>query len=111
MWDRFSSSFQQLAACMVAMTIGENLFFPSMEALAANLAPEAERATFLGTYILASGVGWGLSPLIGGLIWDMTGSPRAPWLLTAPYAAAFLTLLALLQGYVRSGAHSAPQRT
>lgn len=88
----FVRTFVGFALAMILMTIGENIFFPLTTAIASELAPEAEKALFLGTFGLSMGLGFILSPLLGGLLWEFTGSGRMPWLATPIYAGIAVAL-------------------
>jgi MFS family permease len=79
------------------MTIGENMFFPLAMAMVAEIAPEAERGMYIGAFALFLYVGGNLSPLLGGLTWDVSGNPMLPWLLSPVYAAVTVILALLLK--------------
>lgn len=87
-------SFYGLAASMFVLTIGESIFFPEMTVLATELAPEAERATYLGTFGLTFGLGRIVSTLLGGFVWDISGNGSLPFLLSPLYV--LVSMLALL---------------
>jgi MFS family permease len=78
------------------MTTGENMFFPIASSIVAEIAPEAERGTYYGAFSLFLSVGGNLSPLLGGTIWQLTGNPLLPWLLSPIYAAVSVLLALLL---------------
>jgi len=80
-------SFHWLLVSVVLMTIGENMFFPIASVLVTEMAPEAERGTYVGAFSLFLSIGSNLSPLLGGTIWQLTGDPYLPWLLSPIYAA------------------------
>jgi MFS family permease len=89
-------SFHWLIFAVVIMTIGENMFFPIASAFVAEIAPEAERGTYFGAFSLFLSVGGNVSPLLGGTIWQITGNPFLPWLLSPIYAGISVSLALLL---------------
>jgi MFS family permease len=89
-------SFHWLIFAVVVMTIGENMFFPIASAFVAEIAPEAERGTYFGAFSLFLSVGGNVSPLLGGTIWQITGNPFLPWLLSPIYAGISVALALLL---------------
>jgi MFS family permease len=90
-------SFHWLLFAVVIMTVGENMFFPIASALVAEIAPEAERGTYIGAFSLFLSVGGNLSPLLGGTIWQISGNPYLPWLLSPVYAGISVGLALLLR--------------
>jgi len=89
--------FPSLLGMVVLMTIGENMFFPLAMAMVAEIAPEAERGMYIGAFALFLYVGGNLSPLLGGIVWDVSGNPMLPWLLSPIYAAVTVILALLLK--------------
>jgi MFS family permease len=83
----FAPSFHWLLASVVLMTIGENMFFPIASVLVTEIAPEAERGMYVGAFSLFLSIGSNLSPLLGGTVWQVTGNPYLPWLMSPVYAA------------------------
>jgi MFS family permease len=80
-------TFHWLLLSVVLMTVGENMFFPIASVLVTEIAPEADRGMYVGAFSLFLSVGSNLSPLLGGAIWQATGNPYLPWLLSPIYAA------------------------
>jgi MFS family permease len=80
-------TFQWLLVSVVLMTVGENMFFPIASVLVTEIAPEADRGMYVGVFSLFLSVGSNLSPLLGGTVWQATGNPYLPWLLSPIYAA------------------------
>ena len=74
-WGR---SFPSFLASMVVLTFGELLLVPTATAFTAALAPAAMRGRYMGVYNLTWGVGYGLGPVIGGLLSDRI-APVATW--------------------------------
>ena len=70
-------SFPTFLASMVVLTLGELLLVPTATALTASLAPAEMRGRYMGIYNLAWSVGYGLGPVIGGLLSDQV-APAAP---------------------------------
>lgn len=85
-------SFYWLLGSVVLMTVGENMFFPIASALVTEIAPETERGMYVGAFSLFLSVGIDVSPLLGGSIWQATGDPYLPWLLSPVYAAISVAL-------------------
>ncbi len=71
-------SFPTFLASMVVLTIGELLLVPTATALTASLAPAEMRGRYMGVYNLTWGVGYGVGPVIGGLLSDQI-APVATW--------------------------------
>jgi len=80
-------TFEWLLVSVILMTIGENMFFPIASVLVTEIAPEAERGMYVGIFSLFLGLGGDSSPLLGGTVWQITGNPYLPWLLSPVYAA------------------------
>jgi MFS family permease len=76
------------------MTVGENMFFPIALALVAEIAPETERGMYVGAFSLFLSIGGNISPLLGGAVWQLTGNPYLPWLLSPVYASISVGLAA-----------------
>jgi MFS family permease len=74
-WGR---SFPTFLASMVVLTFGELLLVPTATAYTATLAPAEMRGRYMGVYNLTWGVGYGLGPVIGGLLSDRM-APVATW--------------------------------
>ncbi len=63
---------------MVILTVGELLLVPTATALAANLAPAEMRGRYMGLVGLSWSVGFGIGPVVGGLLNDRV-APVATW--------------------------------
>lgn len=87
-------SFEWLIGSVIIMTVGENMFFPIASALVTEIAPEAERGMYVGAFSLFLSIGGNISPLLGGAVWQLTGNPYLPWLLSPIYAAISVGLAA-----------------
>jgi MFS family permease len=84
---------------MVILTIGEMIMIPTSTALAANLAPADMRGRYMGFYGLTWGVGFGVGPVLGGLLNDHV-APVMIWygglVVGCMAAAGFLILIRLV---------------
>jgi MFS family permease len=87
-------NFYWLMGSAVMMTVGENMFFPIASVLVTEIAPEAERGMYVGVFSLFLSIGGNVSPLLGGAVWQLTGNPYLPWLLSPLYAAISVGLAA-----------------
>ncbi len=73
-----SASFFGFWLAMVTLTVGEMIMIPTSSALTANLAPADMRGRYMSVYALTWGVGFGIGPVIGGLLNDNL-APVAIW--------------------------------
>lgn len=89
-WVGFAAGFPALALGMVIVTTGEVIVSPSLEALAANMAPANLKGRYLGFQGLLQSLGQALGPLFGGLGFEhFTGRlTPAPWLAAGALAGA-----------------------
>lgn len=81
-WIGFSRGWWPLALGMAVVTTGEIVVSPSLEALAANLAPARTKGRYLGFQGLLQAFGQALGPLLGGLGFEYCRGPLIPlpWL-------------------------------
>jgi len=63
---------------MLVLTLGELILAPTTTTFTANYAPINRRGLYMSFTGLANGVGYGLGPVLGGLLNDMI-SPHAIW--------------------------------
>lgn len=84
--------FYWLMGASALMTVGENMFFPIASALVTEIAPEADRGMYVGAFSLFLSVGANVSPLLGGMVWQVTGNAELPWLLSPIYAGISVAL-------------------
>jgi MFS family permease len=82
-------SFPAFVLSMAILTSGELLLVPTATALAANLAPVEMRGRYLGLFGITWNIGFGIAPVIGGLLNDRV-APVATW-----YGGAGLGLAAV----------------
>ncbi len=73
----WSHTYLQFALNVVVVTLGEMVFIPTSAAYVADLAPPHLRGRYMGMRALASGAGFGIGPLLGGLLSDRLGAMRA----------------------------------
>jgi MFS family permease len=87
-WIGFARGWWPLALGMAIVTGGEIVVSPSLEAIAANLAPHNLRGRYLGFQGLLQSLGQALGPLLGGIGFQhFTGRlTPAPWLAAAALA-------------------------
>lgn len=90
----FGSAFPHFVAAMVVYTFGEMLLVPTSTAVTADLAPADMRGRYMGMLGLTWSIGFGIGPIVGGLISDQLG-PSAIWTITAMsgFLAAFVFLM------------------
>jgi MFS family permease len=70
--------FPAFVLSMAIMTAGELLLVPTATALAANLAPAEMRGRYMGLFGITWSIGFGIAPVIGGLLNDRV-APVATW--------------------------------
>jgi len=96
-WGR---SFPAFLSSMVVLTIGEMLMIPTATTWTANRAPVEARGRYMSVYGLTWGVGFGLGPVVGGMLHDRL-SPVAIWWGGAGMAlVAALGFLGLARGHM-----------
>ena len=93
MYGFFNSYFFYIVA-MVIITIGEMIYSPKEQMIAANLAPDDMRARYMAVHSFAWIIPIAIGPLGAGFIMDNL-NPRFVW-----YAAGVMGLIATL-GFVR----------
>lgn len=87
-WIGFASGWLALAAGVAVVTVGEVTLAPTMNALAANLAPERSRGRYLGFHGLSYQLGHSLGPLLGGMGQQHLAWAPAPWVAAGALAGA-----------------------
>ncbi len=97
------TKFPHFVLAMAVMTMGEMLVSPNMVAVTADLAPSSLRGSYMGVLGLVVSVGFGLGPLIGGVINDQV-APRAVWPMMG------LTAIAVALVYLLIGRRMVPLR-
>ena len=82
-----SSSVAVIAAVIVVFVIGEMVWMPTSQAVAARLAPEAARGTYFGALAAMTGPAWTLAPFVAFQLREHV-SVGSVWLLLAAVAVA-----------------------
>jgi len=90
----FVTKYWPIAFLFACHGIYKGFLKPSQKALVADLAPTEMRATIMGTYSWATGLSAIPATAIFGLLWDLSGGWKLPFLLSG----AFIALCALLLG-------------
>ena len=90
------TGFLQFLIGFCVLQIGLLITLPTASTLTANAAPSNMRGRYMGAYSLASWAGFGLGPLVGGVLNDHI-APAATW-----YGGAILSLVAAI-GYLSLG--------
>lgn len=73
----WSDSYWRFALNIVILTLGEMVLIPTGAAFVANLAPLHLRGRYMAIQGLATGIGFGAGPLLGGTLADRLGPARA----------------------------------
>ena len=82
-----SSHVAMIAAVIVVFVIGEMVWMPTSQAVAARLAPEATRGTYFGALAAMTGPAWTLTPFVAFQLREYVGVGSV-WLLLAVVALA-----------------------
>jgi MFS family permease len=92
---------------MFVLTVGELILAPTTTTFTANYAPADRRGLYMSFTGLANGVGYGLGPVLGGLLNDLV-SPHAIWFGSGIVGiSAVLIFLFLIKKYpLKSSGHS-----
>ena len=80
-----SSSLGVIVAVIVAFVLGEMVWLPTSQAVAADLAPEASRGSYFGALAATTGPAWTLAPFVAFQL-KAHGGVHAVWLLFAAIA-------------------------
>lgn len=89
----FANAFPQFILAMMVYTFGEMLLVPTSTAVTADLAPPEMRGRYMGMLGLTWSVGFGIGPIVAGMISDHI-APSAIWSITA-VAGVFAAILFL----------------
>ena len=81
------TSLAALVVVAVTFVVGEMLWIPTAQSLAARLAPQAVRGAYMGAYGAAAGAAWTIGPLLALQIRTTSGD-TAVWLFFAAVSAA-----------------------
>jgi MFS family permease len=88
------ATFWHFVASMAILTLGEMIIVPTATAVTADLAPPQVRGRYMGALALTWNIGFGIGPILGGIITDQI-FPRALWPImgSAALAGAFVLVL------------------
>jgi len=73
----WSRTYPHFVLNVVVVTLGEMVLIPTSAAFVADLAPAHLRGRYMGIRALANGTGFGIGPLLGGLLTDRLGAMHA----------------------------------
>jgi predicted MFS family arabinose efflux permease len=92
-----AQSVAAIAAVIILFILGEMVWMPTSQAIAAELAPEPSRGSYFGALAAMTGPAWTLAPFIAFQLRDHAGV-HSVWLLFAAIAvAAALTGMAAIR--------------
>ncbi len=93
---------EMVAAAVAVVTCGEILVSPALNAVAANLAAEETRGTYLGALRFFRQIGWAVGPWIGGFGLTRWGGafPCPYWLIIGACSVAAAGVFARLRAYL-----------
>ncbi|HEX7588183.1 MAG TPA: MFS transporter [Anaerolineae bacterium] len=88
------TTFWHFVVSMAILTLGEMIIVPTATAVTADLAQPQVRGRYMGALALTWNLGFGIGPILGGIITDQI-APRALWPMmgSAALAGAFILLL------------------
>ncbi len=72
-------AYPLMLLAMGVVTLGEMIFTPVAMAIAAGLAPEAQRGRYLGAFGLVQSFGWSGGAFLGGILLDYAPTPQVLW--------------------------------
>jgi predicted MFS family arabinose efflux permease len=96
-------SVAMFALVILVFVIGEMLWVPTSQAIAARLAPEDLRGAYMGAFGTTSGVGFALGPFIGLQLRGAYGDDAAWYFFAAVSVLAALTGAAAVRGTAGRG--------
>ena len=82
-----AASVPVIAAVIAVFVVGEMLWIPTSQAIAARLAPAPLRGTYFGVLSATTGPAWTLAPFVA-LHVESTSGPRAVWAMFAAVSLA-----------------------
>jgi MFS family permease len=89
------TTFWHFVVSMGILTLGEMIVVPTATAVTADLAPPQVRGRYMGALALTWNIGFGIGPILGGIITDQV-FPRALWPIMGSVALAGALILVLL---------------
>jgi MFS family permease len=89
------TTFWHFVVSMAILTLGEMIVVPTATAVTADLAPPQVRGRYMGALALTWNIGFGIGPILGGIITDQV-FPRALWPIMGSVALAGALILVLL---------------
>ncbi|MEO0231828.1 MAG: MFS transporter [candidate division WOR-3 bacterium] len=83
----WANSFISFVLGVIIFTIGEMITLPLITTLTTKIAPENSKGTYLGILGFFEGLGWAISPFIGGILIDIfIDKPLFLWSITSSFA-------------------------
>ena len=83
----WANSFPHFILGVIIFTIGEMITLPLITTLTTKIAPENSKGTYLGVLGFFEGLGWAISPFIGGILIDIfIRKPLFLWSITSSFA-------------------------
>jgi len=91
-----AAGFEQIIAARFIGGFGTAAVFPIAMAYIGEMADEGREGTWMGTFNMANFVGFGVGPLIGGVIRDLAGADAAFWTMSGILLGTALLVFFLL---------------
>ena len=91
-----ASTYQMVALLRMAMGLGASFMFPSALATIGILSPKSEEGKYMGLFMVSFTGGFGIGPLIGGVIKDTLGAESAFISMSIAASVALLAYICLL---------------
>ncbi len=95
----WANSFPHFVLGVIIFTIGEMITLPLITTLATKIAPENSKGKYLGILGFFEGLGWAISPFIGGILIDIfIKKPLFLWSITSSFAIFAILIYFMLKG-------------
>ena len=91
-----ASTYQMVALLRMAMGLGASFMFPSALATIGILSPKSEEGKYMGLFMVSFTGGFGIGPLIGGVIKDTLGAESAFISMSIAASVALLAYIFLM---------------
>jgi MFS family permease len=91
-----ASTYQAVTLLRMTMGLGASLMFPSALATIGILAPKEQEGRYMGLFMVSFTAGFGIGPLIGGVIKDALGPEAAFLSLSVAATLALLSFITLM---------------